>query len=214
MFLIPFLCGSGKRESYLKNHSLSSLDDKKITTLKPVYLVFWKDTNRNSYNNPDGPKAELKYKINNTHEPSKFTNLCECVKCNALLTIKINSNLTFSIQDIIGYQKQFDESGSTYYEVMPKFLNNTNKVKLSDIEIINVSDEYLNKLNKQKYLDISNVFMRDWFFYSEHHDDWRSYDDIDSINYELEDCKRISQELREKMLNIFKERYSDKYKIE
>jgi hypothetical protein len=157
--------GTGSSSSYLGKHYLSCLENKKITTLKPVYLVFWKNKDYNSYSTKED-KAEIRFDKNyqSTCNYNNKCNLARCIKCESVFCIKINAKLTFYIQNIIGYDRLLDESGIIYYDIMPKFLNNTNKIQLSDIEFITVPIEYLNKIKQQSYLDISNVFFRDNFF--------------------------------------------------
>lgn len=44
------LTGSGLRSSYMGNSYLSCLENKKITILEPVYLIYWKKPDSNGYN--------------------------------------------------------------------------------------------------------------------------------------------------------------------
>ena len=114
------LGGSGLRTSYMGKSNLSCLECKKITTLEPVYLVYWKKPDKNGYNTSD-KRAEIMYSLNDNHR--SYDKLCTCASCNAELIIKINSELTFCIQDIIGYERKHEESGIIYYEIIPYFLN-------------------------------------------------------------------------------------------
>lgn len=87
---------------------------------------------------------------------------------------------------------------------MPKFLNNTNKIQLSDIEFITVPIEYLNKIKQQSYLDISNVFFKDMFF---NRYEFGKRDILDESEYD----KRITN--KEK-LDFIAKKYKDDYLVE
>lgn len=133
-----------------------------------------------------------------------YDKLCSCSSCNAELIIKINSQLTFYIQDIVGYKKKYDESGIIYYEIIPYFCNNTNKVKKYDIALITVPDYYLEKMKTLEYLDINNVFFRDNFFH-------RHKYERNDILYESEYNKKITN--KEK-LDFIATKYKDNYLVE
>ncbi len=194
--------GTGSSSSYLGKHYLSCLENKKITTIKPVYLVFWKN---NKYSTQKD-KAEIWF--NKNYKSTCNYNNCyfnRCIKCQSDFCIKINAKLTFYIQDIIGFSL-FDTSGNIYYDIIPKFLNNTNKIKLSDIKFITAPIEYLNKIKQQSYLDISNVFFSDEFF-NHHKYNYKRKD----ILYQSKYNKSITN--KEK-LDFIATEYKDNYLVE
>lgn len=195
------LGGSGLRTSYMGKSNLSCLECKKITTLEPVYLVYWKDPDKNGYNTSD-KRAEIMYSLNENHR--SYDKLCTCASCNAEIMIKIEAKLTFCIQDIVGYERKHEESGIIYYEIIPYFFNNTNKVKMYDIRPITVPDHYLEKMKTLEYLDINNVFFRDHFFH-------RHKSERNDILYKFNYDKRITNKER---LDFITTKYKDNYLVE
>ncbi len=134
--------------SYKNKHDISFLENKKITILKPTYLVFYKNKYQNGYNYKNVRS------ILSLEAPHKgFEYEYEFI-------IKINCNITFYIKDIIGY---CDNEGGFYkYEVTPILLN---KIKLKDITIIHVCDIFKILFDEKhyEYLELK-MFMYDNFF--------------------------------------------------
>jgi hypothetical protein len=151
------IAGSGLRTSCKGNNYLSCFENKKITILQPVFLVYSKDNDKYALND----RGEIMYDINQNHrEPY---NLCNCAFCTAVFIIKINSQITFYIKDILSHTN-FDTSGIIHYEIIPNFLNNTNKVNICNIDFIKVPDEYSKNFATLQHLDINNVYFTGYFF--------------------------------------------------
>ncbi len=187
--------------SYLGNHYLSCLENKKITTLKPVYLVYWKDKDRNNKNFKNKQKGHLTFYI-----PEENADHIGSYKY-ADFIMEINCNLTFYIKDIIGYC--YNEGGVFTYEFEPYFLD---KVDISNCKIIKTSTEYPNKFNRKKLNLNDKVFIYDDFFHEEHCDS--DFDDSDGLN-ELSDAKPTKDEkINNKRLKYLIENRGQYYKIE
>lgn len=186
--------------SYYDKHQLSFLCKKNITTLKPVYLVYWKDEKINGWDYKNKEKATLTF-----HKPDN--SICYCSEKYADFIMEINCNLTFYIIDIIGYC--YNEGGVFSYEFEPRFFH---KVKMSDCKIIKASGEYKKKFYNLKKINLDNeVFMFDSFFHEEHYEEkkisWfgnKLYDDTYSKN----------KMTNEEKLKYLTDNFSEFYKIE
>lgn len=133
--------------SYCKgNHYLSCLENKKITTLKPVYLVYFK---YNRFNSPNKYKYQLVFNEININNYNNFD-----------LIIKINCNLSFNIINATTYSSSYADPKQLEFNLV--FLN---KVKLTDVEILKSSAKYLNFFKQPEYLKLDDlVYVNHSFF--------------------------------------------------
>jgi hypothetical protein len=158
-----------------RHERISCLENKKITLLKPVYLVFFKTNYRNGVNYETIQKGNLRFNFNygNVRENSETTwtlgshsdpttmynNLTEDIE----LLLKINTKICFYIKDIVSYTA--DLNGLSSCEIEPYILN---KIKVSDVEIIKAPVEYLLKISEHKYLNLNGlVYMYENMFNKE-----------------------------------------------
>lgn len=198
----------GLRKSYINNSYLSCLENKNITVLKPIFLVYWKDPDKNGYKTTF-KSGEIMYCINDNHRDND--RLCNCTMCKAEFIIKINTQIVFCIEDIFGYQRIYEESGITYYEIIPEFLYESNKIKISDTEMIKVSDDYMEKINSIEYFNINNVFFRDVFF---NRYNIAKLSMNESMNDLFNKSKYISTITNREKLEFISENYKNDYLIE
>lgn len=199
--------GSGP-SSYKNNNELSFLVHKKITTLKPTYLIY-------QPNHYDKNKLCLIFK-----ETSNDDTFVDNLRKTADIVIKINCNISFYIDDIIGYC--YNEGGVYTYDHHLTFLHNINE---SDVEFINMSDNekainlfneiYNNTEKKFQWFNLSKyVYTRPYFFTT---NSIKQYDmrynlghkikgDDDKLKYFLEKCgakeKFLIEELKDEDLAI------------
>lgn len=179
--------GSGP-SSYKNNNELSFLVHKKITTLKPTYLIYQPnhyDKNKLclSFEEPSDTKIEIIY-------PKPLNNIPD-------IKIKINCQTSFYIDDIIGYWG-FDEGYRYYYHLT--FLHDINE---SDVEFINMSDDedainIFNKIydNKEKKFNLSKfVYTRPYFFKT---NSMNLYDMMYNLNHTIKENKNKLKYLLEK----------------
>ena len=157
-----------------KHPRISCLENKKITLLKPVYLVFFKTQVRNGVKHETIQKANLRFDFSfgesceggkiftggSSADPkTRYSNLKEDIE----LLLKINTKISFYIKDIICYTA--DLNGLSSYEIEPYILN---KIKVSDVEIIKAPADYLLKITKHKYLNLNGlVYMYENMFNKE-----------------------------------------------
>jgi len=165
-----------KPRSVLGKHKrISCLENKKITLLKPVYLVFFKTNYRNGVNYETIQKGNLRFNFNYGHFSENSVTTCTLgsygdpttmyknLKEDIELLLKINTKISFYIKDIVSYTA--DLNGLSSCEIEPYILN---KIKVSDVEIIIAPADYLLKISKHKYLDLNGlVYMYENMFNKE-----------------------------------------------
>ncbi len=172
------------------NHYLSCLENKKITTLKPVYLIYTKSSYQDTpKNSPNKNKSQLIFNIN------KF----EYYE----LIIKINCNLCFNIINATTYGIGLGGPNTFEFDVI--FLNN---VKLTDVEILKAPTEYLEFVKTQTYLKLYNLVYIDHLFFN--HRDYYNKDDVLDNSYYGNPNKYSDKD----KLDYIATKYKDYYLVE
>lgn len=213
--------------SHYSTHPLSFLRNKKITTLKPIYLYYYKNKRSNGWDYENCQKGHLCFFKPEIESENPYKS------CPYDFVMEINCNISFYINDIIGYC--YNEGGVYTYEIEPCFFH---KIKTSECKIIKASDEYIEKFNKIKKIDLNNkVFMDeitlgciDFYFNdsllkigSKFNNSNDSDDDLDndSINIHINDIERIKENYKknkkftdEEKLFLYSIKMNKKLKIE
>ncbi len=209
MYFTGFLASGRLIPSSYKNENLFSfLIGKKITTIRPTYLVCYSDLSidkafisfyepKQNYDN----KLNIKVHAKNIDQKDDYF----AYEKNMEIVIKINCGVSFYIDDIIGY---CDNEGGIYiFHYYLTFLNDINK---SDVEIIKIkndikADNFFNKLydyesNSFKAINLSkNVILNNDFFTDVINNENQIIESIDKYNmlYKIEyEVKNVNDKLK------------------
>jgi len=207
--------GSSPSSCY-SHHPLLFLKNKKITTLKPIYLCYYKNKKSNGWDYENCQKGCLSF-----YEP-EIESENPYKSCPYDFVMEINCNISFYILDIIGYC--YNEGGVFTYEIEPCFFH---KIKTSNCKIIKASDEYIEKFNKIKKIDLNNkVFMYEitlgchyFYFYDNLLKIKNENNDIDALNIEKieiikENYKKNKELTNEEKLFLYSIKNREKLKVE